>query len=229
MNKLLLYFLGLSLVLVSCQKEVNFDTPQGGGTGGGPSGGSGTYQPISKDSYWKYRQTGTFGGDYTITSTGQKRTQNGIEYTVFTSMPASSTSDQLFGSKDHNLYASFTGTSPNTGAPFSINMLYLNDTASVGYAWQHTAGQGNGFTAFTPGIIVEKGISLTVAGKTFNNVIHSQIELQYELSIFGTVTFATYDYFVAKDVGIIRIETNGDPILAPGVNAISDLIEYSIK
>jgi hypothetical protein len=230
MRKFVLFFLGVSFLVSSCQKEINFDTPPGSGPGPGTGGNTNFgYQPVGKNSYWKYRQTGSFSGDITITSTGQKKTVNGIEYTMFSTIPVSPGAEQMLGTKDHNLYTLAQGNSPNTGAPFDLNMLYTNDTAPVGYTWEHTAGHGNGFTALTPGSILEKGISLTVAGKNFQNVIHSQISLQYELPLFGIVSFATYDYYVAKDVGIIRIETTGDPVMAPGVHSISDLIEYSIK
>src|SRR4030095_7741491 len=149
MRSIIPLILALALVLSSCQKEIDFNLGPGGGPGGGNTGG--TYQPITKNSYWKYQETGTFSGEFTLTSTGEKRTQNGIEYSVFAATPPAAPptpSEQLIGIKNHNYYAAIKGASPNTGAPFDINMLYLNDTASVGYTWQHTAGQGNGATAY---------------------------------------------------------------------------------
>ena len=219
--------LSLSVVLFSCQKQVDFDSPQG--SGGSGTGGTGTFQPISKNSYWKYHETGTFTGDFTITSTGEKRSVNGINYSVFSATPGTTISEELFGTSGHDLYQFFEGPIPNSTTGISMNMLYANDTASVGYTWNNTAGQANGLTAYTPGIILEKGISLTVGGKTYDNVIHSQIVLQYEYPIVGIVSVATYDYFIAKNVGIVRIVSVGDPVMSPGVSTTSDLVEYSIK
>jgi hypothetical protein len=218
-------FLSLSVVLFSCQKQVDFDSPQGGGG----NGNGGTYQPVSKNSYWKYHETGSYSGDYIITSTGEKRTQNGIDYFVFSAAPATSISEELLGVNGHNLYQFFEGQVPNSTAGISLNMLYSNDTASVGYTWDNMAGQANGLTAYTPGTILEKNISLTVGSKTYSNVIHSQIELQYDFPIVGIVNAATYDYYIAKGIGMIRIVTVGDPNFLPGVSTNADLVEYSIK
>ena len=220
----------LSCVLFSCQKEVTFDSPSSGGGGGGTSGGvSNTYQPMSKNSYWKYHETGTFSGDFTLTSTGTQRTINGITYTVFSAAPATTLSEELFAIDHHNMYAYFEGIAPGSTATLNINMLYSNDTASVGYTWDNLAGQANGITAYTPGTILEKGVSLTVGGKSYNNVIHSQIQLEYDFPLVGRMPAIAYDYYVAKGVGVIRIESTGDAILAPGVHTIADLTEYSIK
>jgi hypothetical protein len=60
-------------------------------------------------------------------------------------------------------------------------------------------------------------------------VIHSQIELQYDFPIVGIVNAATYDYYIAKGIGMIRIVTVGDPNFLPGVSTNADLVEYSIK
>ena len=61
------------------------------------------------------------------------------------------------------------------------------------------------------------------------NVIHTQVELQYDMPDFGLLTFATYDYYIARNIGIVRVETTGDPILTGGQHTLTDLIEYSIK
>ena len=230
--KLIFVFLALSIVLFGCQKEINFDTPSGGGGtgGGGSTGTSNSYQPLGKNSYWKYHETGTFSGDFTITSTGQTRSLNGINYTVCSaSPPTSGFSEEWFGTSGHDLYSYFEGAIPNSSATIAMNFLYTNDTASVGYQWQVPVGQANGINAVVQGSIIEKGFSLTVGGKNFDNVIHSSIVLQYVFPGIGAMNAATYDYYVAKGVGIIRIESVGDPTFSPGVHTLADITEYSIK
>jgi hypothetical protein len=239
MKRIIFYSFFIASLATGCGKEISVETNGGGtgtgtGTGPGTGGGStdpGTYQPFSKNSYWKYRQTGTLAGEQTITSTGQNRTVNGILCGVFnsTSTLTPGTTEGFFGVKDHNYYTVLKGASPNTGAIIDVNFLYLNDTASVGYTWGNAAGTGNGFKAFTPGEIIEKGITITVEGKSYKDVTHTRVDLQYEIPGFGVFTFATYDYYVAKNIGIIKVDTKGDDMWASGLASEMNLIEYSIK
>jgi hypothetical protein len=126
-----------------------------------------------------------------------------------------------------NYYLYAKGVSPNTGASYDILFHYLNDTASVGNSWQYTAGQGNGFTAYIQTTIIEHNLTMTVAGKSYNNVIHTRLVWTYD--IFGTSLDAMmYDYFTAKGVGIIKVRSEGLTLIS-GFKACSDLIDYSIK
>jgi len=238
MKKFAFSLLMAAAVLTGCNKEIsvehNGSNPGGGIGGGGGNGGNGqngadTYQPMTVNSYWKYHQTGSIAGDVTLTATDQTQNVNGLFYHVFNGTGTYGNSQSLYSIKDHNYYVLYAGTSPNTGASFNINFLYLNDTASVGYTWTNSAGQGGGIAAYTPGKVLEKGISLTVAGKTYNDVIHTQVELQYDMPGFGSLTFITYDYFVAKNIGVIRILSVGDPLYGAGINTTTDLVDYSIK
>jgi hypothetical protein len=214
----------ISLFFAACIKEKSLEPNYNSNNNGSTDG---TYQPMSANSYWKYRQSGTFTGESTLTATGKKKTVNGIDYYIFNGSGVGG-GEALFGIKDHNYYQLAQGVAPN-GASFDINFLYLNDTASVGYTWQHQAGQGNGFTAHTPGTIVEKGITMTVEGKTYKDVIHTRMEIQYDMPVFGSITFATYDYYIAKNIGVIKADSEGDPILTNNAKTASNLFEYSIK
>lgn len=239
MKRIILCCFVIASLATGCGKEISVET-NGSGTGNGNGSGTGgggttsgqdTYQPFTKNSYWKYKLTGSFPGETTITCTGQSRTVNGLPSIVFTSTSTITpgTAEGFFAIKDHNYYTIQKGVSPNTGASFDINFLYLNDTASVGYNWNYKAGQGNGFTAYLDGTIIEKGITMTVEGKTYTGVIHTEIELQYDIPMVGILTFATYDYYVAKNIGIIKLDAEGNPILSPGTSSEMNLIDYSIK
>lgn len=226
--------------LVSCTKEKSIDSTEntnsgtdngnGSGTGTGTVGsGSDSYFPSTKNSYWKYKTTGYYTLENTTTATGTTKDVNGITYGIYNSVNTGSPSAEvLYGTKDHNYYMLAQGSSPNSGASFDLNFLYTNDEKVVGGTWEHNAGQGNGFTALTPGKIVEKGISLTVNNKSYSDVIHSQILLQYVI-LGDTMTFTTYDFYIAKGVGIVRTISNGDPIWGGGISTTTDLMEYSIK
>lgn len=49
--------------------------------------------------------------------------------------------------------------------------------------------------------------TLNIAGITFSNVIHTKLDLSYD--IFGSLMeFGFYEYDVAKNVGIVRIKAD---------------------
>ena len=222
-----------SIFFFSCQKEIDFTDPsQGnnGGTGSGGNGGTGSasdsYYPLTKDSWWKYKDslTGTVTDGKAISRT---KTINGIVYTAIVPVTAPATDTAWFAAPRPNYYITQKGVSPS-GNSFDITFHYLNDTASVGYNWQYNAGQGNGFTAFIKTTIMEKNINMTVAGKNYTNVIHTRLVLSYD--VLGTITdFGVYDYYTAKGIGIIKIGTELSMFGMIMLQTSADLLDYSIK
>lgn len=218
----------LCLFIFSCQKELD-DTlgpvnPGGGGNNGGNTTGS--YHPLTAGSWWKFKDsaTGTFS---TLTATNQTVTRDNILYTVLLSSTGTTTDTALAYAVAPNYKYRMKGLSPNTGAPFDITFHFLNDTASVGYNWTYVAGQGNGFTATIKTSIIEKNISVTVQGKNYNNVIHTKMELSY--NIFGVdMDFGSYDYFIAKSVGIVRIRASLGQF-GVSFDSCSDLVDSHIQ
>ena len=214
-----------SLFIISCQKEVSPDTITQTGGNGGRAGGTGSYYPTTTGSWWMYKDT-TTGMTTTSTVVNRNKTINSIVYKAMMNN-VSSTDTGWIASPQPNYYMYQKGVSPNTGASYDVLFHYLNDTASVGYKWQYMAGQGNGFTAHIQTTIKERNITMTVAGKSYNNVIHTELIWTYD--IFGTAMDAMqYDYYIAKDVGIIKVRSEGLTLLS-GFRACTDLIDYSIK
>ena len=238
MNRFLSFAIVVS-AFCGCQKEVDFDLPpsaQVPGNGSGNGGGSGTgtagnYQPATKDSYWKYKAVGPTTFEFTSTSTGVKKTVDGISYTVFKNFDHATPTqfqEPMYGMKGRDYFSAFKGVSPNTGASFDMVFRYLNDTAAVGYKWDHKAGQGNGFVANIRGEIIEKNMTITVAGKTYKEVIHTRMKFEYELPGLGDVLAATYDYYAANNVGLVKSVTTFPPMFG-GQSGVSELTEYAIK
>lgn len=227
MKKVLLGLLAVALFATSCKKEKSIEPNVPGGSGSD----GGNYQPSSKNSYWKYKVTGSVNYETTNTSTGQARTINGITGIGFnsTSTAQPGTSEGVFAIKDHVYSLVQKGTSPNSGASFDLSFPYLNDTASVGYSWRHNGGQANGLQAIFDCKVIEKGISVTVEGKTYKDVIHTEVELLYNMPGFGEISFMIYDFYVARNVGIVQILSEGDPMWGQGLKTSSSLIEYQIK
>lgn len=214
------------LFLISCQKEVSTELgTQTGGTGVG-SGNKTSYNPTTAGSWWKYKDTAS-GIISTDTMLKRTNTINGIVYTAMIGQNAILKDTAWVASPQPNYYMYEKGVSPNTGASYDMLFHYLNDTAAVGSNWQYTAGQGNGFTALIQTTIVERNISITVAGKSYSNVIHTRLVLTYD--VYGSSLDAmAYDYFTAKGIGIIKVRSEGLTLLS-GFKACSDLIDYSIK
>lgn len=219
----------MAIVFVSCQKEIDSPAPSGGnngGTGGTPSISSGSYYPLTKDSWWKYKDslTGTVTEGKVVANT---RTAGGIQYTAIVPISTPATDTAWFASLSPNYYSYYNVISPQ-GVPVEILLHYLNDTASVGYSWKYTAGSGNGFTAYVTTTIAEKLASMTVVGKTYKDVIHTTLDLSYD--IFGSeMDMGRYDYFTAKGVGIIKIRSGLSFMGQTVIETSADLIDYSIK
>jgi hypothetical protein len=230
--KKLVFALMILSALVSCQKEIDVTVPQqsggpagGGGTGGGGSTGSNSYNPITVGTWWKWKDSasGTF---ITDTVTNITKTISGI---LFNAVKASNSTDTgWMASPSPNYYSASKGVSPNTGASYDLLIHFLNDTASVGYNWQYNAGQGNGFTAYLKTTIMERNISMTVQGVTYNNVIHTHQDLSYD--ILGTImSFGSYEYYVAKGIGIIKIRSDLGIAGSPTTKGCTDLVAYHIN
>jgi hypothetical protein len=214
-----LFLLVFATILSSCQKQVdNIDEP------GEHHGTSGTYQPVTANSYWIYRDSAT-GTTTTTTMTSETKNINGVPYVMISSITDTETDTGYFGRVGADYYTYQVVLGGTTSGTFLLH--YLNDTAAVGSSWEYAAGQANGLDAYVKTTVLGRKLSVTVNGKTFNNVIHTQLELSYD--VLGGLTHAgTFDYFIAKDIGIVRIQAVVN-FLGISYDSISDCIEYQIK
>jgi hypothetical protein len=166
------------------------------------------YLPVTNGSFWKYSY-GSDGGStdtLTITMTGGTTKINGKTYYNATSTYRQGFSDGYFYAGNH-FYATRTVA---LGSNVAMEFQLLNDTASVGYHWITSPtddGKVSGIPAQTINTIMEKGISRVINGRTFNDVIHTRVELQYS-SGAGFQTYITYDFYLAKGVGLIENDAN---------------------
>lgn len=236
MRKIVYLLPFVAFVLFSCQKEIDpgvLGTTTGGGTTGGSGGTGGTggtsasYHPTTLGSNWKYQDSasGAFSTEKIISRTA---VYGGITYTGMQAVNTSLTDTIYVASPQPEYYYHEAGTSPNTGASVDLLFRYLNDTASVGYTWNYTAGQGNGFTAYFKGTIMERNLTVTIGSKTFTNVIHTNMILTYDLGSGFTLDAASYDFYVAKGVGIIRVRTFSGAF-GFGTTICNNLVDYHIQ
>jgi hypothetical protein len=206
-------FIAVFVLLTSCQKEV---------TGDIEPISSDTYQPVTAGSFWVYKDSAT-GAISTSTSLSTTKIIDNKTYYVFKSETTGQPIQESYIRINNHLYAAF-GNLNNFG---SIELIYLYDNQPKGFTWSYLAGIVNGFPAKINGKIIATGINKNVAGKTYNNVIHTQFNLEYDLGM-GYQRFAVYDYFVAKNIGIIRVETDINAS-ATVYKSVSNLLDYSIK
>lgn len=223
-----------AVALSSCMKPIinpdgslNIDKNTGDDGGATPLSSADSYQPITKGSTWTYSIALT-GQNYTTTGTmtGDRAIFNDKTYYTIaatTTLQGAASGSSYFYSSPH-VYSN-RGTS--VVANVTLEMPYLIDTVAVGHTWTAKAndsGTINGTEGRFVGTMVERNITKTVVGKTYSNVMHTQIDLQYNVQ--GTFeSFGTYDYYIAKGVGVIQLDVS-----AFGLTISNEVLtSYSIK
>ncbi|MEO6148580.1 MAG: hypothetical protein ABIP28_00385 [Mucilaginibacter sp.] len=205
-----------TLFLGACKKDKD-NTP----------GDSGTYQPFTKNSVWKYRTTTQVGGvalvdTTTNTMADSTKTLNGRTFHITLSTDGDDTTSVYIGLNNH-VYSTFF----NIDEDNAFEIAYLNDTKAAGESWEAATTvdiDGDEVEAKLKTTIVEKGISKTIADKPYSNIIHSKVELQAKLA--GTFqTISTIDYYVAKNIGVVGTYVK----VGTAETAKSELFSYTIK
>ena len=211
MKKHLSFFAILTVILFSCKKgnEQPSSNQQ-------PEKLGDSYQPVTKGTYWKYN---TASGTSIRTMTGETAVFKGKTYYKFTAeFNYKGASLAYYGQQngDYFLYS----VEPVIGED---EALYLKENAAVGDTWIQDVASYNGIKVRNIGKIIEKNINRVVLGKTYNNVIHTQILVQS--SPLGSTTYSdaqTINYYIAKGIGIIDVSDSTGP-------SILKLTEYAIK
>lgn len=185
-----------------------------------------TYMPTSTGTSWTYITSGlTAPETMEAHITGVITPINGADYfELKSSTPGKENIVQYYYVKDHVYKTQATSLQ----AAITVEFYYLNDNLPVGGEWTSTptpTGSINGVPARTLGKILEKDISKTVLGKTYTNVIHTQVIIQYNYGLGnGFEDSGTYDYYLAKGIGLVELDAN-----VFGVTASTKLSSYTIK
>ena len=140
------------------------------------------YQPTTTNSYWKLTDSAS-NVVSTMTCTGGTSVINGVTYYVFSSTTPGYGTSQSYISKQNGFYDNI-GFLNDNGATANIVLRYLSDQLAVGGTWSTNGGSisenGINIPITIKGAIIEKGITKTVSGTSFSNVIHSQINMYYD-------------------------------------------------
>jgi hypothetical protein len=223
----------------------------GGNNGGGDNGGgtsSGDYWPMAINNEWQYESSEP-QNDQPMKIVSSE-TINGKQYYKMNRAFQESGNQQMSGTatihlrKESGSYFQRTSLAiPNqngmsiTASPFEI--LILKDNLEVNGTWTGNAQQN--FTYSMPGMpamttdidykgtIMQNGITFTVNGENYTNVIKIKYEQDIAILMGSTevappVHTETYIWF-AKDIGPIRSET----VATSGLPAYyMDLVSYTL-
>jgi hypothetical protein len=199
----ILLFPAFMLVFSACKKSEDTNTP--------PPQQDTTYLTTSAGSTWNYHETDASGTtpideDYTLTSTSRDTSINGKSYHIFSS------------SDGNTLYFNITGhdyyqfdSLPAALGPQVFERLYLKDNVAVATTWTQNIDVTLPGAPFPVPIIItynilEKGISRTVNGINYTDVIHVATSIHSSLIPSASLTSDINSYY-AKKYGLIEAST----------------------
>lgn len=186
MNKLktLLILCLLLGTFVSCSKETD---PKPASTA------EQDYLPTSAGSTW------TYGGitPYTLTVTGKREVINGRTFHEMETTQGTTKNRSLL-LKEKGVYTGI-GFQPGMG---NVEIAILKEETPVGKPWEQT-NTINGIETKMTFSIVEKGVSKTVEGKTFKNVINVKMETAVVFMGVEIDSGVSANYYFSKGVGLI--------------------------
>ncbi|MGV3541416.1 MAG: hypothetical protein ACO1OQ_16490 [Rufibacter sp.] len=153
------------------------------------------YAPSTAGSTWTYGGAAT----YTNTALGTTKTMNGKTFHEFeTKQGTSKTAAYL--SKENGVYTSM-GSDPRAAG---VEMTVLKEHEPVGATWTQTAVV-NGVTTNYTYTIVGKGVTKTVGGKEFKEII--QVKLETVFTFMGMeVPAPVANYYHAKGIGMVMAD-----------------------
>lgn len=181
-----------------------------------------SYLPLTQGTFWVYKDSATAVTD-TATVLNDELIQDSITFKKVQLGNTSGIGFSYYGVLGHNYYLR------GEQMGISVTLQVLNDSLAAGSSWTNDMGTISGVPVRGKGTIIEKDITYTVQGTTYQNVIHSQYVLSYKF--LGTyLNFATYDFYFAKGIGIVKMQSS----IADNTGSISkvsseDLIGYTIK
>jgi len=163
MKKLILSLTFLSIFGISCQQD---DPPTPVAIV--------KYMSLSAGSTWNYELVNNLAvttSTYVLSSTTRDSTINGKSYHVFTNSSGSANEYHNITGNDYYNFRNLPGALGGS----SVENIYLKDNAAVGATWSQTypvTVSGVALNTIITNTITEKGISKTVKGTVYNDVIH---------------------------------------------------------
>ncbi|MBS1530427.1 MAG: hypothetical protein JSU01_08980 [Bacteroidetes bacterium] len=185
---------------------------------------SDSYWPVTPGNSWTYRDATSMGvSNFTLTMTGTTRSINDKTYYACSSLKNGINLVSYIYETAHT-YA-LRDTLDALGCALELQMC--DDAQKAGYIWTMQPTD-NGMIESVPTQTLNQVIStdgtLTANGQNYAHVIHTQVELQYDEGK-GFETVCTYDFFLAKGIGMIELDTRS----GRAVIESETLTDYSVK
>ncbi len=217
----------------------------GGNNGGGNNGGGSTggdYYPAALNNQWLFKTNGVL--DTQPLKMVQVVSNNGQTYYKFNAINATgsqgSVADAQYSLRKNSgdYFYKYEAITIGAGTPAEstssgYEVLILKDYLNVNQTW--TGNYSYTITYTNPiiptqtqdvsytGTILEKGISYSVEGQNYTNVIHVKIDQVF--SIFGTpLQNTSSEVWYAKNVGIIKSIVSGN-----GIATTQTLSSYTLN
>jgi hypothetical protein len=179
------------------------------------------YDPITAGSTWTYLNTP--GGSMTLTATTKDTVALTRTYKVFNN-PGGPNNYRTKVGGDYYRFGMFSDIVPG-----GIEENYLKDGKAVNDTWTTTQnitapppfGTVPATLTYT---VKEKGISRTVSGKAYNNVVHIRVDI-------AALTFGLGggDFWYANGIGLIEASIAVNPPGQAGITQTQVLTSYNIK
>lgn len=215
MKRIIFTFLAILPILISCKKETSapVTTPN-------------SYMSLTANSTWNYQLTNnltSLSQNYTLISTNKDSIINGKAYHVFTKSNGGANEYYHISGKDYYTFQNL----PATLISSPIENIYLKDNAvlNINRSQSYTiTASGIPLTISITNSINEKGISKTINGNVYNNVIHVSSALSVSVLGIplptGAVTSDIQSYYAEK-YGLIQSK-NKITINYNGINSDTD-------
>jgi hypothetical protein len=208
MKRRLLCSLLVLILVVSCQKEIDFLNNNGSGSGNGTASNNCKaciYLPYCDGSVYTYYDTLTGSAPAVLSETlhfVKDTSFNGRVYQKFLSgnNPTASYINCTNGtSRIAVLNVSATG-----GSIDKIELQFLKDNVPVNGTWIDTIQNGFGQTVLYTNVIKQKGVSRTLHSNNFTDVIYVETENGIDLAGVGYIATGVSHYYFARGVGLIE-------------------------
>jgi hypothetical protein len=215
-RNLLVILAVLTLFYVSCKKDSANTTPSS----------ADSYFPVTPGSTWRYYDLVQGSNTDTITikmTGGTSSFNNKTYYNAATMSTNSGAGTEYFYAANH----SYAVRALNAYAGTTIELKLYNDTATVGNSLL-SIPTDNGLVDIIPArtinTVIAKNLTRTINGKTFTDVIHTEVDFQYDYS-GGYQTGFLYDFYLAKGIGMIESQLT----ILGGTYEEEVILDYSIK
>ena len=111
----------------------------------------------------------------------------------------------------------------------AVNSIELKANAPEGTVWTDTSIIGSVNKLYRTHTIMQKGISRTALGVTYNDIIRVKVEqnIYYTDPAAGLISAGITDYYVAKGIGVVEVVAYGEnPITSELYVAVHSVLKF---